>query len=164
MKHFFILVFAIVYIFFGNELGYTSSLPVWKHITYNFQHATPIHLLMNSVSFYFIFRVLERYLAKIKIISIALFVAFATSFLCRYDKPVVGASGMIYAMLGIYLYLIFKKTIQMKNKQVLIIMLLSIAMFLAIGFFKHNTAALLHLLCLAGGFFMMYVKTPEKFR
>lgn len=151
MKHIFILSFLLIYTFFGTELGYTATLPIWKHITYMFQHGSIAHLCINSLSFYMLFTALQRYISPYKIAFMAISIAFTMSFLTHYSKVVVGSSGMIYAMLGIYLFLVSIGKIKYRSTAALIIGLLTIATSLIISFLQHNSAGMLHLLCLTSG-------------
>lgn len=152
MKYLFILTFFITYIFFGLELGFTGPTPIWKHVTYMFQHGSIWHLLINSFSFFLMFRLLQRYIKSGHITVMILTAAFSMSFLCTYTRVVVGASGMVYAMLGMYFYLVSIRFIRFKNKMSLVLSVISVLTFLTISFFKHNSAGMLHLSCLLSGF------------
>ena len=156
MRTIFIITFFVVFVTFGNDIGYTSTLPIWKHFTYVFQHGSVLHLIINSFSFYMLFGMLQRFIRPSVIIAIGYTSAVVMSFFASYGVPVVGASGMIYAMLGIYLYLIKVKRIAFKNKTSLYVMLASITAFLIISLIKPNQAGMLHLLCLLNGFQVSY--------
>lgn len=193
MKHLLILSFIAVFLLFGHQLGYTATSPWWTHLTYNFQHANLWHLLLNSVSFYYLFRALERAIpfrtVRQKFATCALLplaIATAASFFTPYPQyllnllhhlptlpllggaggghPVVGASGMIYAMIGMYFYILFKAG-KFKNPHKAsswhakspLWGVGGLAIFLIIGFFKPNTAAMLHLLSFITGFAAMFV-------
>lgn len=151
MKYLFLLSFLLVYCFFGLELGYTATSPAWKHVTYIFQHASVIHLLMNSFAFWTLSVALYRFVPEYKVYAISITVAVLASFVCTYSKVVVGASGMIYAMLGMYFFLVAVGKIRFKNKIALVVSILSVIIFLTISFLKQNSAGMLHLLCLCGG-------------
>lgn len=152
MKHLLILIFILVFIFFGHELGYNASSPWWTHITYNFQHADWLHLIFNSVSFFYIFRALERFIRPRLIITVSLLAAFTASLFCIYDVPTVGASGMVYAMVGMYFALVSAKRVRYKDKTRLYIFIACVALFLTVSFIKQNSAGMLHLLSLIFGF------------
>lgn len=157
MKHLFIIAYIIVYIFFGKDLGYDAFSPCWKHITYNFQHANLMHLFLNSVSFYYLFRALERFIRPWIIASAALTSAVAASFLCIYPVPVVGSSGMVYAMIGMYFALVTAKRIRYREKTPLYVFLAGVAIFLTLSFIKPNSAGMLHLASLITSFTVSFI-------
>ena len=153
MKLLFILLFILVYLIFGLEIGYTTTSPWYTHITYMFQHGSWWHLVLNSIAFYSLYLALERIYRPSVIALFAVTSAFVCSWLCmRYTQPVVGASGMIYAMIGMYLYLVSIGIYKYKNRRTLIFSLLVIVASLISSFFHRNSAGLLHLLCLCSGF------------
>jgi membrane associated rhomboid family serine protease len=154
MKLLFILSFITVYAFFGIELGYAASSPWHTHITYMFQHAGVMHLLFNSLSFWMFFRALQRRFSRVGIITVSMLAAFLMSFFCYYDKPVVGASGMIYAMTGMYLHLILTHMYKSRFREPMVLYLFVASLIIALGtsFSSPNSAAMLHLLCLIAGF------------
>lgn len=154
MKYIFILTFFLVYAFLGLKLGYTATSPWYTHITYSFQHASIMHLLINSFAFWTLYRVLERYISSWHIAIIALFTAISMSFFASYIIVVVGASGMIYTMMGMYFFLVSIHKIHFKDKTTLIVSIISVITFLIISFLKHNSAGMLHLLCLSFGYFI----------
>ena len=92
--------FMLVFLFFGKEIGYSDGSPWWTHFTYIFQHGSWLHLLLNSVALWSLFHVINRFYRPVIIFIVAVAVAVAASFFCIYDKPVVGASGMVYSLLG----------------------------------------------------------------
>ncbi len=156
MKYLFPVIFLLVFLIFGLELGYTATSPWWTRVTYIFQHANLMHLLVNSVSFFFLFRALESMLRPRRITSTALTAAVAAAFLCVYDKPVVGASGMVYAMVGIYVALVVQywngKFRHPKTRYQVTVFLIAVTIALVVSFFKENTAGLLHLVSMVLGF------------
>ena len=158
MKTTFILIFIAVFIFFDNSLGYTACSAWYTHITYNFQHANVWHLLINSVAFFFVFRNLQRYIPPYKIVLLSLPVAIVCSlFTAHYSLPIVGASGMIFAMIGMLFSFAVIKAINYPKapRKSLYISLVCFTIVITIGFFQKNTAGMLHLLCLVGGFVAM---------
>lgn len=162
MRKLFIIIFIAVFVMFDNSIGYTDTLPIWKHFTYVFQHAGFAHLIMNSVSFYFLWNALDFYYSKYVIIAIAYLSAVIMSFFTAYSLPVVGASGMIYAMLGMFSFLIIKGRLSFENYSGQLIYWLSLAVFLGISFIRPNQAGLLHLLCLLSGMGASYIISLKK--
>lgn len=161
MRKIFITIFIIVFVMFDNSIGYTDILPVWKHFTYVFQHANIVHLIMNSISFYLVWGALDFYYSKSAIIAIAYLSAVAMSFFTGYSLPVVGASGMIYAMFGMFSFLIIKGRLSFENFSGQLIYWGSVAVFLAISFIRPNQAGMLHLLCLASGMLISYLHSKK---
>ena len=148
MKYIFVLICLFVYIFFGNELGYTKTSPFWTHLTFNFQHTGIIHLLINSLSFITIFRTLAKHINPCVLISVSFLIAVLCSFLSACDIPTVGCSGMIYAMIGIYLGWIIRKKLKIKNHKNLMTIPGCITLCLSVSYLKPNSNFMLHLTAL----------------
>lgn len=144
MKYIFILIFILVYSFFGLELGYTNNSGWLSHFTYMFQHSNIIHLLLNSFSFLVVWIALQRFVKQVYILPVFI-IAFAASFLpyASYVEPTVGVSGVVYAMMGMFV-------LYLKNKG-LVIFLLSVLITLIVSYFVPNSNFFLHLYCLVGG-------------
>lgn len=157
MRKLFLTSFLVVFLAFGNDIGYTSTFPIWKHFTYVFQHANLLHLIINSFSFYMLFGMLQRFIRPSIIVAVGYGSAVAMSFLATYTLPVVGASGMIYAMLGIDIYLIKTKRVVFRDKHLLYTFFGSISLFLIISLIKPDQAGMLHLLCLFCAFIVSYI-------
>lgn len=151
------LLLTVVYLFFGLELGYTATSPWWTHVTYMFQHSGWLHLLLNAVAFYSLFGLLQRFFRPWLIVSVMFASAFGWSFVCVYPLPVVGSSGLVYAMLGMYFMLVSVGKIRYRNRFDLHLAIVSVATFLLISFLKHNSAGLLHLLCLISGYVTAFI-------
>jgi membrane associated rhomboid family serine protease len=115
VKYIFVLIFILAYIFCGNITGYSNTSPLWTHLTYMFLHASVLHLLFNSLAFINIFRALEKTLGQWTLSIIIITAGFALSFIIRYDRPIVGSSGLIYTMLGMYSFFLVKTLI--KNRK-----------------------------------------------
>lgn len=158
MKYLFVLLFFIVF-FLQPPLevwGYSSNSPlilrgvreaggVIPHLTYMFLHANIIHLLVNSFSFLSMWIIMKRFYRKGYFYFIPFILAVLTSFipLCIFDKPTVGVSGVIYAMIGMILpYYHIKK---------FYLFYISIAVSLIISFYVPSINFYLHLFCFIGG-------------
>jgi len=152
MKYLFVLIFIIVFIFFDKSIGYTDTSPVWTHFTYMFQHANIVHLVINSLAFIGMFRVLEKSINKYVLAAIILSIGFIVSFLSMHKIPTVGISGAVYAMVGIYLAMILTKKLIIKDRRKLYIFIASVILCLTVSFFKTNSNYGLHLLCLEFSF------------
>jgi membrane associated rhomboid family serine protease len=154
MKYLFLLSFLIVFCLFGLNLGFVGYFPIWKHLTYNFQHANLVHLILNSIAFFSLFRILELKINAYKLAVFILSAAFAASFAVHYAKPTVGASAMVYAMIGLYLVMANTNEIRITKKQ-LITWEVCLFISLIVSAINPHSAFLLHLTAfvigLAGG-------------
>ena len=160
MKYLFVLIFIIVFIVFDKRIGYTDTSALWTHFTYMFQHANIIHLIINSLAFIGMFRVLEEAVNKYFLVLIILSISVAASFLSMYELPTVGISGGVHAMIGILLAMLtLKYKISLTAKSQLNIIALSVAICFIVSYFKTNSNFWLHLYCLIMGYvFWMIVK------
>jgi membrane associated rhomboid family serine protease len=109
------VVFVGTYLFFGTELGYTRESAWWTHFTYMFQHAGWIHLIVNGISFFGVWRTLSRFVPAWRLAT-AFPIAAAGSFFCAHDLPTVGASGVVYALLGCFVALLAQRRIRFTEK------------------------------------------------
>lgn len=105
------LTLVLSYFTFGDNIehGVTKNSALYTHIAYIFVHANLFHLCTNVFSLLFTLRLLKK-MANIKFyvsLTIGLISAFASSFILMQEIPTVGASGVVYALLGMYCYLRF---------------------------------------------------------
>ncbi len=153
MIYILILVFILVHILFGLELGYTAQSAWWTHFTYWMQHGSILHLLLNVVSLFGVMKVLERFIRPVVVLTVAIVIAVFVSWLVNYNSvPVVGASGVVYALLGMYISIIVRGTVRFTSTFNMWLFFFSVFTFLIISFFKTNSAGLLHLFSLCAGF------------
>ena len=157
MKYLFVISFIITYACFGNEIGYTSTSPLWTHFTYMFQHSGIAHLIINSVAFISLFEALSRQINKYRIAIYSVTIAFLASFLpgAAFDIPTVGASAMVYAMIGMYISVLFRVRV---DKKKFALYLLIIATCLMVSYFKQNSNFWIHLYALVLGFILHKLK------
>ena len=152
IKYLFVFVFIFVFAWFDKSLGYTTTSPVYTHFTYMFQHAGIIHLVINSLAFIGMFRAVEKYINKWILSGICIFFAFLLSFFSSYDIPTVGASSMIYIMIGMFLSItLFYKKVKINDKRKYLLFITSIFLSLLVSAFKHNSNFLLHVLSISSG-------------
>ena len=149
MQYLIVILFIIVYSVFDLSLGYTISSPIYTHLTYSFMHASILHLVFNSLAFIGFYRVLKNYYKGLFLIIVL--IAFSASFFAEYTLPTVGASGMVYAMIGMYIGLLVIGKVKILKKD-LYIFLFSIGLMFAISVFKHNSNYVLHAICFIMGF------------
>lgn len=146
MQYLIVLAFIIVYLVSDLSLGYSYVSPFYTHFTYMFQHAGWMHLILNSLAFIGLYRALNKQLKHL--LSRIIWIAFIASFISVYLVPTVGASGMIYAMLGMCLGLEFTGQWKLQNMK---LVLFSIGAMLLISFFKNTSNFGLHVWCLVFG-------------
>jgi membrane associated rhomboid family serine protease len=84
----------------------------WQPITAGFLHVTPVHILMNMLSLWWIGKDLERILGRIRFTAVYLVSLFGggVSVLLFADpqQPVAGASGAVFGLLGGVLVVVLK--------------------------------------------------------
>jgi membrane associated rhomboid family serine protease len=152
MKYLFVAAFILCFIFCGTEAGYTGTSPWWSHLTYNFQHAGIIHLLVNSLSFIGLFRLMERFLNRYRLAALIIATGFVASFLSMHETPTVGASAMVYAMTGAFFALInLCRDIKILDKRKFALFVTSIAACLLVSALKGNSNFFLHVFALIIG-------------
>ena len=136
MSYLFIAILIAVYFIFDTSLGYSLTSPVYTHFTYVFQHAGLLHLVANSISFLSFYNLLHR---VCNAFYYPYLIAVLSSFFSEYDKVTVGASGMIYAMIGMTIGYAFKgEKLKITSKKKFALMILLILVSLLIGFFNGS--------------------------
>ena len=152
LKYLFVFIFIFVFAWFEKTLGYTTTSPLYTHFTYMFQHAGVMHLFINSFVFIGMFRAVEKYVNKWMLSVSCILIGFTASFLSVYDIPTVGASGMIYAMIGMFVSItIFYKGAKINDIKKYAIFILAVCLSLLLSYFKHNSNFWLHVYSLSMG-------------
>lgn len=150
MKYAVVLIFIIV--FSGFNQGYTEHTNWITHITFNFSHANWVHLLLNSIAYIGVFRTLQKTKSVWNIFLNSLLISILCSFFVYYDTPVMGASGMIYAMIGMFFSEIFTGKLVIVNRNLFGTYIVSVIIAICISAINPHSAFMLHLLCLIFGF------------
>jgi len=120
----------------------------WRLITPIFLHESITHLLFNSLSLVLFGPGLERMLGKGKFISMYLLGGIAANVATLLLAPVnyshLGASGAIFALFGIYFYMVFFRPdmLNTANSQIVLTIL---AISLVMTFFTGNVNIYAHL-------------------
>ena len=80
-------------------------------------------------------------------------ISVGVSFLVVYPKPVVGASGMVYALIGMFAWVVLTNLPRIvgKARQNNILFLITVAVSLGISLLNKHSAGLIHLFCMTGG-------------
>ena len=153
MKYIYVLIFIVVFILFGLEIGYTNHSPIYTHATYMFQHSGIVHLIINSLAFIGMFRTMEKFVNKWILSAAIIISAFTMSFVAMYDIPTVGASAMIYTMIGMFLGMTtFCNNIKIADTKKYLLFISVVVISLTISFFKHNSNFTLHVASMVLGF------------
>lgn len=143
MKYLFIIlctVLSIVNWITPLDFGYTESSAFYTHFTYLFVHANVVHLALNM---YIFWKLYDTIMSK-KLFYFALPISVISSFLFSMPVPTVGASGVLFALLGIiYTTNYITKKIYIQNLVIIIISTI-------IGYFANVNIAI-HILCLLFG-------------
>lgn len=148
VKYILSFIFILVYIFFGHEIGFVTNSPWWTHFTYTFQHASILHLVINTLVFINVFRVMEKFLSWKVLLPAIYFIATCASFASVQSIPTVGASGMIYAMFGMMSFIVLFNSSTWKQKKVFY---LSILFMLCVSYFNKNSNFMVHVAsCILG--------------
>ena len=151
MQYLIAIVFIIVFSVFDNSLGFSIGSPLYTHLTYMFQHASVMHLILNSFSFIIMFKILSMYANKYKLLFVLLMIGFCSSFLSEHDLPTVGASSMVYAMVGIMYGLVCRKILEFENKDTLIINVVPLLIAFIVSYVTKNSNFAIHLISLVWG-------------
>lgn len=146
MQYLIVAIFIATYLLSDLSIGFYYLSPFYTHFTYMFQHVGWMHLILNSLAFIGLYRALSKQLKFV--LPRIIWIAFICSFMSVYLVPTVGASGMIYAMLGMCLGLQFTGQWKLQNLK---LVLFSIVAMLMISFFKHTSNFGLHVWCLVFG-------------
>ena len=161
----YVIVVAFVVVFFmydSASLGYVSGGPVINHLLFAFSHVSILHLVLNSLVLINMFDIVRL---RLRVNPIVLFiniflVSFVSSFLSVGDMPTVGASGMIYALFG--LYIASMNSLGKPN----LVFISSILFMLVISYFKKSSNFEIHFfsLLLSGicwGIYRVLKKVPS---
>lgn len=158
MKYLFVIVFIVTHCLFGLELGYTTNSPLYTHFTYMFQHASVVHLVLNSIAFISMFHILQRLIKRWYIVVSMVLCGFVASFLSVKAIPTVGASAMVYAMIGTYVGLtLLSPQIKIADTRKYLLFISCVGLGLLASLLNVNSNFLVHLYSLILG---VVISTP----
>lgn len=152
MQYLIVLSFLIVFLVFDKSIGFSTTSPLNTHLTYMFQHASLMHLVLNSISFVILFKVLISYVNKHKLFISIMAIGFISSFFSEHLLPTVGASSMIYAMVGMLYGLVCRKKLEFDDKKYLYLNLVTLFVYLTMSYLIKNSNFSIHFISLVMGF------------
>ncbi|WP_394187116.1 rhomboid family intramembrane serine protease [Metabacillus halosaccharovorans] len=138
--------------------GYNAGIAngeYWRLITPIFLHIGFGHLFFNSISLILFAPALERMLGKAKFILIYIVSGMVANIATYIIEPLqyshIGASGAIFGILGVYLFIVVcrKGLIDQANSQIIISILV---IGLIMTFFNSNINVVAHIFGMIGGF------------
>lgn len=155
MQYIIILIWIIVFVLTPQDCGYYTGGPAIAHLYYQFDHASILHLLFNSITFLALFRTLAKVFSPFRVLLAVYLSSVLASCMAPYPIPCVGASGINYALMGIYLDLMASRRLYIspdkKTRKAFWLFLVMVCTGLSFSAAKENSAFLLHLLCLIMG-------------
>ena len=123
------------------SIGIYTDCRWWQHLTYQFAHANIFHLAVNIYVMYFC---ITRFnLSQSQILSCFIISAILPAL---SHIPTIGASGIVYAMLGIINTMVVEKAK----------FAAWIALYITISYFFNNNWCI-HLCCYLLGFLSNYI-------
>jgi len=106
MKSLFILTCIIVYLvsFWVDVrvLGFTAEAPSYTRLTYMFTHIGLLHLVLNMVSFHFLYTSVNMVIKSGVLFPVMILGAFLATYGAEMDLPTIGASGVVLFLFGGY--------------------------------------------------------------
>jgi len=140
----------------GHNLSVLLLNEYWRLFTPIFLHADLSHVVFNTFSLVLFGPALEKMIGKFKFISIYLITGIIGNigtFIVDIQSitPHLGASGAIYGLFGVYIYIIlFRKDLISKSDSQIIITILVLG--LVMTFLRSNINISAHLFGFLGGF------------
>jgi hypothetical protein len=96
---------------------------------------------------------MEKFVDKWILSAAIIISSFTMSFVAIYDIPTVGASAMIYTMIGMFFGMTtFCNNIKIADTKKYLLFISVVGMSLIISLFKHNSNFLLHIVSMIIGF------------
>lgn len=155
-----LLPFPAFTLLFGLLSGYNGGISAgewWRLVTPIFLHASFTHLLFNAIALILFAPPLERILKGTKFAIVYVATGIMANVVTFIMEPAfyvhVGASGAIYGLFGMYVFLAFyRKKYMDKQSTQLILTILCIGLIMT--FLSPNTNVVAHLSGLAAGFLL----------
>ncbi|APH67391.1 rhomboid family intramembrane serine protease [Bacillus sp. LR_5] len=150
----------------GYNLGVANG-EWWRLITPVLLHAGFTHLLFNSMSIFLFAPALERMLGKARFLLVYAGSGIIGNIGTYVTEPLdyvhVGASGAIFGLFGVYLFMVlFRKELIGQEHSKMILTLLAFAVLMS--FINSNINMMAHLFGLCGGFLLTFLCVQKKER
>ncbi|MEC0533278.1 rhomboid family intramembrane serine protease [Bacillus spizizenii] len=150
----------------GYNLGVANG-EWWRLITPVLLHAGFTHLLFNSMSIFLFAPALERMLGKARFLLVYASSGIIGNIGTYVTEPLdyvhVGASGAIFGLFGVYLFMVlFRKELIGQEHSKMILTLLAFAVLMS--FINSNINMMAHLFGLCGGFLLSFLCVQKKER
>ncbi len=150
----------------GYNLGVVNG-EWWRLITPVLLHAGFTHLLFNSMSIFLFAPALERMLGKARFLLVYAGSGIIGNIGTYVTEPLdyvhVGASGAIFGLFGVYLFMVlFRKELIGQEHSKMILTLLAFAVLMS--FINSNINMMAHLFGLCGGFLLSFLCVQKKER
>ncbi|MBL3649703.1 rhomboid family intramembrane serine protease [Bacillus vallismortis] len=150
----------------GYNLGVANG-EWWRLITPVLLHAGFTHLLFNSMSIFLFAPALERMLGKARFLLVYAGSGIIGNIGTYVTEPLdyvhVGASGAIFGLFGVYLFMVlFHKELIGQEHSKMIVTLLAFAVLMS--FINSNINMMAHLFGLCGGFLLSFLCVQKKER
>jgi len=148
----------------GNYIHNFNEGQWWRLITSSFIHAGAIHLLYNVALLYLIAAVLEFTLKPIRLIVFYIILAIAASGISLWWNDqliIVGSSGAIFGLFGLYLSLSLTNIVSIEESKALAPILLFIIGFnIIVGLLGIDIDNAAHIGGLLSGFILGFMISP----
>ncbi|MGG3891428.1 rhomboid family intramembrane serine protease [Metabacillus fastidiosus] len=168
---FFQIPIAPVVILFNLLSGYNAAIAdgeYWRLLTPVFLHIQFGHVLFNTISLILFAPALEKILKKVKFIFVYLgagiIANIATYLIEPMDYAHIGASGAIFGLFGVYLFMIyFRKGMMDRSNSQIILSILVIGLIMT--FVNSDINVIGHLFGFIGGFMLapLVIKKPKNY-
>lgn len=150
----------------GYNLGVANG-EWWRLITPVLLHAGFTHLLFNSMSIFLFAPALERMLGKARFLLVYAGSGIIGNIGTYVTEPLdyvhVGASGAIFGLFGVYLFMVlFRKELIGQEHSKMILTLLAFAVLMS--FINSNINMMAHLFGLCGGFLLSFLCAKKERR
>jgi membrane associated rhomboid family serine protease len=143
-----VTILLLITFIFTDISGVSVDSGVLSHFTYQFMHANLLHLVLNIYPLFLLIRLLKQLVNPLFLVLFTYMVSVLTSFIAIYPTPTVGASGVVYALLAVFLFYVKTKKINFQKKQYQFIFYFGVCAGMLISFFNTSSNFYLHLFSL----------------